>query len=218
MGSASPHAFQCRLGDHRPIPSRSQLFEPPCDPFFALMRQIQTAWHRHGRKPSKSCSVLQGMGQRDAVSQGLPCTPDVHCREVPVKGGCQAEIRLPLGKGSGDGLKKPSPVSLGRKLRPLRRRGSSSCLTAPFPSCGRPSRVLGAGCRVTGRVQTGQGAGETGAWLLPPSPTRRLEGLISGSQVLIVSSQSKAPSFPRHALISPWRLQGETRRKWTFFS
>lgn len=76
----------------------------------------------------------------------------------------------------------------------------------------------GAGCRVTGRVQTGQGAGETGARLLPPSPTRRLEGLISGSQVLIVSSQSKAPSFPRHALISPWQLQGETRRKWTFFS
>lgn len=143
MGSASPHAFQCRLGDHRPIPSRSQLFEPPCDPFFALMRQRQTAWHRHGRKPSKSCSVLQGMGQRDAVSQGLPCTPDVHCREVPVKGGCQAEIRLPLGKGSPDGLEKPSPVSLGRKLRPLRRIGSSSCLTAPFPSCGRPSRVLG---------------------------------------------------------------------------
>lgn len=57
---------------------------------------------------------------------------------------------------------------------------------------------------MTGSVQTGQGAGETGALLLPTLLTWTLAGIISGSQVLVVGSQSKAPNFPRLALISPW--------------
>lgn len=80
---------------------------------------------------------------RDAVSHGLPCTPDVHCREVPVKGGCQAEIRLPLGKGPGDGLEKPPPRFTGEETEPTEENGQQLLSHSAFPSYGSPIRVQG---------------------------------------------------------------------------